>query len=149
MKIVPIYATEYLGQAWPLLEELRLELATNPEKMQLDPDIETYALLEELNRLMSLGVFDDNENLVGYSINVLSRNLHYDLRMCQNDILYLRKDLRVGPLGLKLIRATEAHAKELGCDLMLWHAKPNTSLDKILPRVGYRTQDVMYSKELT
>lgn len=149
MKITPISAVEYLGQAWPLLEEHRLELATNPEKMQLDPDIQTYALLEELNKLMSLGVFDDDGHLVGYSINIVNRNLHYDLRMCQNDILYLRKDLRLGPLGLKLIRATEAHAKELGCDMMIWHAKPHTSLDQILPRVGYRTQDIMYSKELT
>jgi GNAT superfamily N-acetyltransferase len=148
MKIKAISAIEYLGTAWPLLEEHRQELATNPEKMRLDPDVATYAHLEELNRLMSLGVFTDDGEMVGYSINIVARNLHYDLVMCQNDILYLQKDHRVGATGLKLIRATEDHAKELGCDFMLWHAKPNTSLDKILPRVGYRVQDVMYSKEL-
>lgn len=149
MKITAISAMEYLGAAWPILEEHRMELASNPEKMILAPDIPTYALLEETNRLLSLGVFNDDGQIVGYSINIIARNLHYDLLMCQNDILYLQQPYRVGPTGLKLIRATEAHATELGCDLMLWHAKPNTSLDQILPRVGYRTQDIMYSKELT
>jgi hypothetical protein len=31
---------------------------------------------------------------------------------------------------------------------MLWHAKPRTTLDRMLPRMGYRTQDIVYSQVL-
>jgi hypothetical protein len=31
---------------------------------------------------------------------------------------------------------------------MLWHAKDQTSLAKIMPRMGYVVQDIIYSKEI-
>jgi predicted GNAT superfamily acetyltransferase len=95
-----------------------------------------------------LGAFDGDE-IVGYSVNIMAHNLHYsDLIMCQSDVLYVREDKRQGPAGLKLMRETERLAKERGAQMMLWHAKPATNLDQILPRMGYRVQDVVYTRVL-
>jgi GNAT superfamily N-acetyltransferase len=147
MIIRPILATDYLDQMWPLLAAHREELTVYPEIMQLSPDVETYLRLEDAGKLLSLGVFDHDE-LIGYSVNVVTRNLHYDLRVCQNDVLYLTPEHRLGPLGLRLIRDTERHAREAGAKLMLWHAKQGTALDGLLPRLDYQVQEIMYSRVL-
>ena len=143
-----IRATEWIEQAWRLLEAHRKELTTNKGLMILKPDISTYEMLESKNALLSLGAFDGDE-IVGYSVNIMAHNLHYsDLMMCQSDVLYVREDKRQGPAGLKLMRETERLAKERGAQMMLWHAKPDTNLDQILPRMGYRVQDVVYTRVL-
>lgn len=143
-----IRATEWIEQAWRLLEAHREELTTNKGLMILKPDISTYEMLESKNALLSLGAFD-GEEIVGYSVNIMAHNLHYsDLMMCQNDVLYVREDKRQGPTGLKLIYETERLARDRGADLMLWHAKPNTNLNDILPRLAYRVQDVVYTRVL-
>lgn len=143
-----ITATDWIGQAWGLLEAHREELTTNKDLMVLAPDVDTYCMLEEQGALLSLAAFDGDE-IVGYSVNILANNLHYrDVRMCQNDVLYVRADKRQGPTGLKLMRETERVAKDRGAHMMLWHAKPNTNLDQILPRMDYRVQDVIYSRVL-
>lgn len=147
MIIRPILATDYLDQMWPLLAAHREELTVYPEIMQLSPDVETYLRLEDAGKLLSLGVFDGDE-LIGYSVNVVTRNLHYDLRVCQNDVLYLTPEHRLGPLGLRLIRDTERHAREVGAKIMLWHAKQGTALDGLLPRLDYQVQEIMYSRVL-
>ena len=46
------------------------------------------------------------------------------------------------------MKVTEEHAKSLGCKLMLWHAKEDTTLCALLPRLKYGVQDIVFSKEL-
>jgi GNAT superfamily N-acetyltransferase len=137
-----IIASEWIDRAWPLLEEHYAELATVPDIMLLKPDVERYQTLEAAGNLFAIGMFDihgDNgETLVGYSVNIVCTNLHYgDLLMCQNDLLFVRKSHRRGMTGMRLITATERAAKERGVKMMLWHAKPGTTLDRMLPRLGY------------
>jgi GNAT superfamily N-acetyltransferase len=148
-----IIASEWIDRAWPLLEEHYAELATVPDIMLLKPDVERYQTLEAAGNLFAIGMFDihgDNgETLVGYSVNIVCTNLHYgDLLMCQNDLLFVRKSHRRGMTGMRLITATERAAKDRGVKMMLWHAKPGTTLDRMLPRLGYGIQDVIYSQVL-
>lgn len=148
LDIREIDATQYIADAWPLLADHREELATNKELMVLKPDMPVYVNLEDNDALLSLGAFD-GDRIVGYSVNIIARNLHYaDVLMCQNDVLYLDPEYRTGPNGLRLIRQTERLAKERGCHLMLWHAKPGTNLLAMLPKLGYGTQDVVFSRGL-
>ena len=143
-----IVASEWIDRAWPLLEEHYAELATVPDIMLLKPDVERYQTLEANNSIFAIGMFD-KEELVGYSVNIVCTNLHYgDLLMCQNDLLFVRKSHRRGMTGMRLITATERAAKERGVKMMLWHAKPGTTLDRMLPRLGYGIQDVIYSQVL-
>ena len=65
---------------------------------------------------------------------------------CSKRLLFIKKEFRGSRAGLRLIKETEIHATSLGCKLMLWHAKENTTLAAILPRLKYGVQDIIYSR---
>ena len=139
---------EMLAQANVLFEEHYEEIALNKQVMKLKPDEKAYRNLEEANRIFILSAWQDDV-LIGYSVNFVLNHPHYaDLVVTQNDLLYIKKEMRGTRAGLIFIIESEIHAKSLGCKLMLWHAKENTSLCAILPRLKYGVQDIVYSKEL-
>jgi len=139
---------EMLAQANVLFEEHYEEIARNKQIMKLKPDEETYRKMESAQQIFILSARQDDV-LIGYSVNFVTNHLHYaDLKLAQNDLLFISKEHRGGRIGLKLIKETEKHATSLGCKLMLWHAKENTTLAAMLPRLKYGVQDIMFSKEL-
>ena len=139
---------EMLAKASVLFEEHYEEIARNKEVMKLKPDEKAYRNLEEANQIFILSAWQDDV-LIGYSVNFVLNHPHYaDLLLAQNDLLYIKKEMRGSRAGLKLIKETETYATSLGCKLMLWHAKENTALGAILPRLKYGVQDIIYSKEL-
>ena len=139
---------EFKVLAEPLFEEHYEEIARNKQVMVLKPDEETYRKAEEMGTIFILSA-RQNDVLIGYSVNFVSNHLHYaDLKLAQNDLLFISKEHRGGRVGLRLIKDTENHAKSLGCKLMLWHCKPSTPLNEILPRLKYGVQDIIYSKEI-
>jgi predicted GNAT superfamily acetyltransferase len=141
-------ASEMLSHAGELFAAHWDEIALNKQVMELKPDSERYLAMEATGGLLILAAYHDDE-LVGYSVNFVMRHLHYaDLNLASNDLLFVAKDHRKSRLGLQLIKATEQAAKEQGARLMLWHAKPNTALVELMPRMGYGVQDIIFSKEL-
>jgi predicted GNAT superfamily acetyltransferase len=141
-------ALELLNEAHDLLVLHREELTTDKELMVLDPHREGYAALDNAGAMIILAAYA-GEELIGYSANILGPNLHYaSVMMCQNDVLFIHPEHRGTSIGIRLIQQTEDLARLKGCNLMLWHAKPRTALDAILPRLGCRVQDVIWSKAL-
>ena len=139
---------EMLAQANVLFEEHYEEIARNKQIMKLKPDEETYRKMESAQQIFILSARQDDV-LIGYSVNFVTNHLHYaDLKLAQNDLLFISKEHRGGRVGLKLIKETEKHATSLGCKLMLWHAKESTTLAHMLPRLKYGVQDIIFSKEL-
>ena len=124
------------------------EIARNKEVMVLKPNWPQYYAVEKAGALF-VHVATQADEIIGYSVNFVQHHFHYaDLKYCQNDVLFIKKEFRGGRVGLKLMKATEKHAKSLECKLMLWHCKPNTPLNEILPRMNYGVQDIVYSKEI-
>lgn len=149
MNIRPFSVTEYIGQAGDLLREHWEELATDRRLMVLSPRVELYASLESAGQVIAVGAFD-GDKLFGYAVSFLSRHAHYaDLLVCQNDVLFVAKARRHSAAGIRLIRGSERLAAERGAGMFIWHAKPRTALESLLPRLGYGVQDVLYSKALT
>ena len=143
-----VEADALLDQAQQLFAAHWDEIALNKGMMVLKPDVERYQALEASGVLFALSAHV-GDRLIGYSVNFLMRHLHYaDLVYAQNDLLFIDKDYRASRAGLALIRATEAHAKAKGAQMLIWHAKPGTSLEALLPRMGYGVQDIMFSKEV-
>ena len=131
-----------------LFEEHYEEIALNKQVMKLKPNWDVYHKAEDLGTLFTFLAKKEGK-CVGYSSNMIGNHLHYaDLLYCQNDLLFVSKEHRGGSLGIKLMKATEKHAKLLGCKLMLWHAKQDTTLAQMLPRLRYGVQDIVFSKEL-
>lgn len=146
MYIIEIKATEKIQETWELLEQHREELTTNKDIMVLNPNIEMYKIMEDKGMLFTLALYD-NENIVGYSVNILGNNLHYsDLLISQNDVLFVAKKYRKSTWGLKLIQETEKIAKEKGAKLISWHGKSDTSFSELMPKIGYKIQDITFSK---
>lgn len=140
---------EMLAQAEQLFADHWDEIALNKQVMVLKPDTARYEAMDKAGCLLILAAFDQAGALVGYSVNFVLRHLHYaDLCTASNDLLFVAKEHRQGRLGLQLIRATEARAKDMGARLVLWHAKPNTPLAEIMPRMGYGVQDIIFSREV-
>jgi len=141
-------ASEMLAHASELFAEHYDEIALNKQVMQLKPDADKYLELEANGSLFILAAYSDG-NLVGYSVNFTTSHMHYsDLIVASNDLLFVSKPHRKGKVGLKLIKATEAKARDVGAKLMLWHAKPDTALVELLPRLGYGVQDIIFSTEV-
>lgn len=124
------------------------EIALNKQVMKLSPDADKYRTMDSQGMLLMLGAYVDGE-LVGYSVNFLMHHLHYaELRVCSNDLLFIVKEHRQGKLGVQLIKRTEEEAKARGAQMVLWHAKPGTALEALMPRLGYGVQDIIFSKEV-
>lgn len=148
MRIVEGRLSENWAALDAMLHEHAQELATNKELMVLAPDRVRYAAIEAANIMLTLLAYEGDE-LIGYSINFVSQHLHYSgLTYAQNDVLFVRAPYRKGRAGLALIQETERVCKERGAQMIVWHAKQGTALESLMPRLGYRVQDVMFSKEL-
>lgn len=125
-------------------EETELSIIETPPNL----DVEKYEMLEELGMMFSLFAYADGKR-VGYALNFLSPNMHYkDVPICSCDALFVSKEHRNSTLGLKLIKETIRIAREHGAKHMLWSAKPDTSLFKLLPRLGFNPQEVVFNKKL-
>jgi GNAT superfamily N-acetyltransferase len=111
--------------------------------MVLDPWWEKYEAMEQNGILFTLLAGD-----VGYSVNFCMPHLHYRGLVCaQNDVLFVDPEHR-GGLGKALIQDTEDEAARRGARAMFWHAKQATSLDALLPRIGYELFEHIYMRDL-
>ena len=147
-KIVPLP----ILVAKPLLEELITdhwnEVATNKDVIKLDPDWDAYAKLEEMNMLLTLCLFV-NDVLVGYSIFIINRALHYrTTAVAFNDVIYLTPKYRqgLGGYGIRLIHAAEKHLKSMSVDKITYHIKLDHNWAPVLERIGYVAEEVMMGK---
>jgi predicted GNAT superfamily acetyltransferase len=149
MRITRGLLAEYLPKMDELLATHWAEVGSHPNVRKLQIPREKYASLEEIGMLVSLFAHADDGTLVGYSINFLSVNMHSaETLVLQNDALYLAPQHRKGFAGIRLMRDTEQAARDAGAKLMVWHAKEQTNLDRLLIAQGYGVLDVLYSKEL-
>jgi GNAT superfamily N-acetyltransferase len=147
-RIVEGTVSDKWDQVAGLLADHWEELAKNKSLMVLKPDRETYQNLERDGRIFALFAYDGDQ-IIGYSVNLITTHLHYaDLSIASNDVLFVAQSHRTGRTGIQLIDRTEEVAQLYGAKLMLWHAKQNTDLEKIMPRLGYKVQEIMFSKEL-
>lgn len=143
-----ITVSELFAQAGELFQKHYEEIAHNRKLMQLNPDAECYQLLEERGIAFCVGAFVDDV-LVGYSLNLVTSHLHYsDLLVGQNDALFVDPEHRRSRIGLELIDESERIAKSRGAKMMLWHAKDKTTLNSLLPKIGYSLHQILYAKEL-
>lgn len=125
------------------------ELTLNKNKVKLNPNWNRYFELEAQGKL-HLFTLRDQTKLVGYSVFFLDKHIHYDdLMVATNDIIYLKKDERLGIAGIKLLKFSEQQMKLLGADKITWHIKMSQDFRPILHRMGYVDEDVIVGKVLT
>ena len=140
---------EVLASADKLFSAHWDEIASNKPLMVIKPDAQRYQAMEAAGSLFLLAAFDTDNKMVGYSVNFIMNHLHFaDLRTASNDLLFVEKAHRSSKVGLQLIRETEQIAKTKGAHLMLWHARPETTLAELMPHLGYSVQEIIFTKEI-
>ena len=134
------------GQAEALFAEHWEELATHREVTRLQPDPDYYRKVEPTGTLLIVTAWD-GAKVVGYSVNFITLSPHFGVVTVMNDLLFLSKDYRRGTgLGLALMNATEQHGTAKGAELVMWLSKPDTPLARLMDRLGYVPQEVIYTK---
>lgn len=139
----PLVVKDELEQ---LLKDHWVEVAKNKQLMVLDPDWDRYQELTDNESMFSLVLRKDGV-VVGYSATFIGPHIHYrNLTVASNDVLYVAPHSR-GTAALRLMAETVRVARSRGAKLMLWHAKPGTSLDHMLSRTA-SVQDTVYAEPL-
>lgn len=148
-----------VGEGAHILMDHWDEIATNKEVMKLSPNWVQYYEMEERDTLRVLAAWHGHE-MVGYSVNQIARHLHYsELTFLQNDLIFVTKAHRGTGLGMRLIDETIQLARDQGCEMVTFHAKPGTSLCRLLGGIGFavheqesamgfQVQDIVFSKVL-
>ena len=140
---------EIQRQGGALIQAHYEEVALHKDLMELDPDWKRYYEIDLKGNLLVLVAVKQKVGMVGYSVTFLLSHPHYRrLIVAQNDVLFVASEVRSTGIGPRLIFDTERRARDRGAQLMLWHAKQQTALEKLLPKLGYGVQDIIYSKEL-
>lgn len=133
-------------EVYPLWKDHWEEVATNKDKIPLDPDFNGYRYLQKAGSLLCV-TCRDNGNLVGYSFMFVFPHIHYKSTLtAMNDILYLKPEYRKGFAGVRLIKLSEEACRSRGVKKIAWHIKTDHNFGKIMERLGYNLFEVNYGK---
>lgn len=124
---------------------------------KLDPCLKTYEKMDEIKSLISI-VVRTEKTILGFSINLKTPHLHYkNLILLKNDLFFLTKQARrirvklgegLVRLSDVLVAVTENVAKNEGCSVINWGAKPSTPAYNFFCKKGYSVNTIEFWKEL-
>jgi GNAT superfamily N-acetyltransferase len=100
------------------------------------PDWDHYEKLEAAGRLFAFGAAIDGA-LVGFLGLLVAKVPRYAEPIATIESFFVSASHRKGGAALKLLRAAEEKAQELGAPGLLASALPGSPLFEILPRLGY------------
>lgn len=138
-------------EAAPTFSDLLAEYAAESAIEGLPPPaakMETYRTLNDMGALHVLAAWA-GDTLAGF-ITILSAPLpHYGRTVAVSESFFVAKAHRSTGAGLKLLKAAEDKARELGSPGLLVSAPYEGDLFKVLPRCGYAETSRIYFKRTT
>jgi GNAT superfamily N-acetyltransferase len=148
----PTFQVERIQDLWPeampLLTEHWREIA-HYQDIELDPDIETYRKIEDAGMSRCYTVRNAAWELVGYCVYFVRPNMHYRQSIqASQDVLFLRKDLRKGSIGMRLIKYADEQLKKEGVQAVYQHVKAAHNFGPMLERMGYKLVDLIFARRL-
>lgn len=108
---------------------------------------ELYKTLESNGLLRVFGAFEDDK-LIGFVTVLVTMLPKYTSLVASTESFFVSKPHRTTLAGVKLLYAAENEAIESGAFGMLVSTPHDGPLSKILPKVGYDLNDVVFFKEL-
>mgnify|MGYP001174701679 FL=1 len=138
--------TQVKDEIKPLIEEHWEEIALNQDVIKLNPDWEAYAALDTAGKLRVYTARKNGE-LLGYFVLIVGPSLHYkDHVFANNDIIFLRADVREGFTGIKLIKYAVECLEREGVRQININTKIHQPFDRILERQGFENIERVYAK---
>ena len=137
---------EAAGALQQLLADYGAE-SSMPELGQVSASFETYRAMEAAGALRVVGAFAPD--LVGLASLLVYGLPHYaGRRVCAMESFFVAPGARQSGAGLKLLRAAEELARELGATALMVSAPVGGRLAKVLPRSGYREANRVFVRGL-
>ena len=132
----------------PLFADLCIEYAKESGNDDLGlamPSTDLYKALEAAGRCFCIGAFDGCD-MVGFAVLMVNEHPHYskDIGVC--DAIFVRKDYRRGPTGLKLIRRVQEMAKGKGLPGVYFTAPAHSRLSLLFAKVFKETDRTYWAK---
>jgi len=140
--------SSFVQELGGLLSEHYDELCVTKD-FPLAPDYEAYDRLEKAGILCCVTVRSD-DILVGYAIFIVQPHLHY--RTCLTafeDIYFLKKEYRLGRVGIRLFQYAEGVLKQFGVNRIIMHTKIHSDNSSLFEYLGYQQTDKVFTKLLT
>ena len=124
------------------------ELGEHQDKMALIPDLSKYKLLQDLGALYNIVVYNNKNEVVGYSVVIVQQNVHHTQTLFASvDVIYISPEHRSGTLGARMLIETENLARTSGASMLLHYAKPYAPMIiKPLEKLGYKLYEYVYGK---
>ena len=130
----------------PLLEQHYEEIALDQDVIKLNPDWDAYAKYDSIHALRCYTARNDDGDLVGYFVVIVSTSLHYkDHLFANNDVIFLRKDARKGMTGVKLIKYAVKCLQSEGITRININTKTHQPFDVVVERLGFELIERVYS----
>lgn len=128
---------------WPTHYE---EVDTLKEKLEVDPDLETYEILNSLGKLHIVTVRKDGE-LVGYHLSIVDRLSHHrKILAAVGDLYWIRKDCRGARVGIKMFKKAEETLRTRGVKVFHNIANLNNPHSRLFEYLGHVPTVIRYQK---
>lgn len=146
------YQSELLFQcvleAQPLIAAHHAEVEMDRPGFIFAVDWGQYRRAEEAGVLHIITARQEGE-MVGYVTAMIAPHRHSAGAIhAQGDLIYLKPRARKGRTAFDLHNAAETHFKNKGATYLSWSAKMGSTLEKLLPRLGYQPEEIVYGKPL-
>lgn len=113
-----------------------------------NPQISTYQHLESLGLLHAFAATEGSA-LTGFLSFLTPILPHYGVLMAVSESFFVASEYRSGGDGLRLLRAAEDHARDLGARVLFVSTPMGGKLFEIMPRRGYVEASRVFCKRLT
>lgn len=112
--------------------------------MDMCPDADAYRGLARAGQLVVVSAREAGE-LVGYSIFMVRRHLHYSSLCAFEDAYFLTERCRRGGNGVRLIKATLGEIWRRGCRRAFFTTKEFANVGALFARLGGKRTDEVWS----
>lgn len=128
--------------------QLYADESRNAALPEHEPQQAMYEAMEQLGILHMWGAYDVDE-LVGFIVLLVNNAPHYAHKMATLESFFVHADHRKGGTGIRLLRAAQSKAKELGAVGLFVSAPAGSRLEKAMPALGYKHSNTMFFRALT
>lgn len=122
------------------------EVGLNTDKVKLEPDVETYRVLDSVGQIHVVTVRCDGA-LVGYHVAFVHPHLHYRSSLsAYSDVYYIDPAHRGGVVGFKLFIETEKFLKRRGVKRWYTGTKMKKDMARIFERRRFKEVERQFCK---
>lgn len=144
------FADERIRDAWreaePLMRAHHEESGLG-EPWEFCPDEDRYRKLDDAG-LIRVFTARAGGRLVGYSIFLIDRHLHYGRQVWgMQDVLYMDREHR-GVAAVRFMEWTEERLRAMGVQVIGRHVTTRMEYGRTLKRMGYEPREVLWTKQV-